>query len=106
MAGRVIGATAAGAPRIDWQAALKECLAAAFIAFVLFLPLVGMETVRAEGGIGLNFRFDWVAIGVAAVFVGRMLLIGLRNVRPETIGAVTAPMGRLSGLIGPYAQFL
>jgi branched-chain amino acid transport system permease protein len=106
MAGRVLGAPAAGAARIDWPAALKECLAAAFVALVLFLPLVGMQTVRAEGGIGLNFRFDWVAIGVAAVFVGRMLLVAARTVRPETIAAVSAPITRLPALVGPYTRFL
>ena len=103
MAGRVLGATAARTTAIDWPAALKECLAAAFVALVLFLPLVGMQTVRAEGGLGLNFRFGWVAIGVAAVFAGRLLLVALRTVRPETIGMVSAPLARLPALVGPYA---
>jgi branched-chain amino acid transport system permease protein len=106
MAGRILSATAAGSTGIDWLAALKECLAAAFVALVLFLPLVGMETVRAEGGVGLNFRFGWVAIGVAAVFAGRLLLVALRTVRPETVGVVTAPLARLPALFSPYAQFL
>jgi branched-chain amino acid transport system permease protein len=106
MAGRVLGAPATGAARIDWPAALKECLAAAFVALVLFLPLVGVETVRGERGIALNFRLDWVAIGVAAVFVGRLLLVAARSVRPETIAAVTAPITRLPALFGPYTQFL
>jgi branched-chain amino acid transport system permease protein len=106
MAGRVLGATTAATTGIDWPAALKECLAAALVALVLFLPLVGMRTVRVEGGAGLDFRFGWVAIGVAAVFAGRFLLVALRTVRPGTIGAVTAPIARLPALFGPYTQFL
>jgi branched-chain amino acid transport system permease protein len=106
MAGRVLGATTAGTTGIDWPAALKECLAAAFVALVLFLPLVGMRTVRVEGGASLDFRFGWVAIGVAAVFAGRLLLVALRTVRPETIGVVTAPIARIPGLFAPYTQFL
>ena len=52
MAGRVLTETAAPSERIDWPTALKECGLAAFVALILFLPLVGMETVRAEGGRG------------------------------------------------------
>jgi branched-chain amino acid transport system permease protein len=106
MAGRVLGAPATVTPRVDWLAALKECLAAAFVALVLFVPLVGMQTVSIEGGLGIHFRFGWVAIGVAAVFAGRLLLVGLRSVRPETIGAVTAPLVKIPALLGPYTQFL
>jgi branched-chain amino acid transport system permease protein len=105
MAGRVLSATAARPTAIDWPAALKECLAAAFVALVLFLPLVGMQAVRAEGGVGLNFRFGWVAIGVAAVFVGRLLLVAVRTVRPETIAKVSAPIARVPALFSPYAAF-
>jgi branched-chain amino acid transport system permease protein len=106
MAGRVISATAIRTAGIDWPAALKECLAAAFVALVLFLPLVGMHAVRGEGGLNLDFRFGWVAIGVAGVFAGRLLLVAVRGVRPETIGAVTAPLARIPALVGPYTQFL
>ena len=90
MAGRVLSDTAATSSRIDWPAALKETGLAAFVALVLFLPLVGMESIKVEGGVGLNFRFDWVLIGVALVAAGRLLLVGLRTVRPETIAVATA----------------
>jgi branched-chain amino acid transport system permease protein len=106
MAGRVLGATATATAGIDWPAALKECLAAAFVALVLFLPLVGMHATRSEGGLALNFRFGWVAIGVAAVFSGRLLLVAVRTVRPETIGAVAAPIAKIPALFTPYTQFL
>jgi branched-chain amino acid transport system permease protein len=106
LAGRVLSDTATLESRIDWPAALKETGLAAFVALVLFLPLVGMETIRVEGGTGLRFRFDWVLIGVALVAFGRLLLVGLRTVRPETIAAATAPVTRIPALLGPYARFL
>ena len=106
MAGRVLSATAGAPSRIDWLAALKETALAAFVALVLFLPLVGMQTVRVEGGTGLNFRFDWVLIGVALVAAGRLLLVGLRTVRPGSVAGITAPVTRIPALLGPYATFL
>jgi branched-chain amino acid transport system permease protein len=106
VAGRVLSDTAALPSRVDWPAALKESALAAFVALVLFVPLVGMQTVKIEGGIGLNFRFDWVLIGVALVAAGRLLMVGLRTVRPGTIAAVTAPVTRIPALLGPYATFL
>jgi branched-chain amino acid transport system permease protein len=106
VAGRVLTERAAPATRIDWPGALKETGLAAFVALVLFLPLVGMQTVRIEGGTGLNFRFDWVLIGVALVAAGRLLLVGLRTVRPGTLAAVAAPVTRIPALLGPYATFL
>ena len=71
VAGRVIAEPAAAGARIDWPTALKEAGLAAFVALVLFLPLIGVQTVRAEGGLGLNFRFGWVLLGVALVAAGR-----------------------------------
>ena len=106
MAGRVLTETAAPTSRIDWPAALKESGLAAFVALVLFLPLVGMQTIKIEGGVGLHFRFDWVLIGVALVAVGRLLLVGLRTVQPGTIASVTAPVTRIPALLAPYAGFL
>jgi branched-chain amino acid transport system permease protein len=106
VAGRVLSDTAVAPSRIDWPAALKETALAAFVALVLFLPLVGMETVRIGGGTGLNFRFDWVLIGVALVAAGRLLLVGLRTVRPGSVAAVVAPVARIPALLGPYATFL
>ena len=48
MAGRVLADTAAPAARIDWPAALKEAGLAAFVALILFLPLVGIAD-RSRG---------------------------------------------------------
>ncbi len=106
MAGRVLAETVAAPARIDWAAALKEAGLAALVAFVLFLPLVGMETVNVEGGLGLNFRFDWVLIGTALVFAGRLLLSGARIVPTSSLVALTAPLRQISGLVLPYGRYL
>ncbi|MGH6901329.1 MAG: high-affinity branched-chain amino acid ABC transporter permease LivM [Geminicoccaceae bacterium] len=106
MAGRVLTDSGPVPSRIDWPAALREAALAAFVALILFLPLVGMRAIRIEGGIGLQFRFGWVLIGVALVAAGRLLLVGLRTVRPETIAVATAPITRIPALLGPYAKFL
>jgi branched-chain amino acid transport system permease protein len=100
-----LSATAGAVARISWPAALKECGAAAFVALVLFIPLVGMQTTKMEGGLTLNYRFGWVAIGVGVVFLGRLLLIATRTIQPESIAAATAPFRALPALLGPYATY-
>jgi branched-chain amino acid transport system permease protein len=55
-------------------AALKDAALAAIVAFALALPLVGFETSDEGGVVSVHTRFDWVAIGVVAVFLGRLLL--------------------------------
>ncbi|MEM7022843.1 MAG: high-affinity branched-chain amino acid ABC transporter permease LivM, partial [Pseudomonadota bacterium] len=102
---RAISADTGGRASIDWPAALKECGLAAFVALVLFVPLVGMETVKVEGGLGLHFRFGWVLIGVAAVFAGRLLLVSARTIRPDTLTAVATPITSLPALFTPYVRF-
>jgi branched-chain amino acid transport system permease protein len=106
MAGRVLADRAAVPTRIDWPRALKESGLAAFVAFVLFLPLIGVQTVGAEGGLGLRYRLDWVLIGTAAVFLGRLALVGVRTVPSATIGALSAPLRHGSSLIAPYRRYL
>jgi branched-chain amino acid transport system permease protein len=63
---------------------LKDAALAAFVALVLALPLVGF-TVIDRGGEGMlvETRFGWVAIGVGAVFLARLLLAALRALMPR-----------------------
>jgi branched-chain amino acid transport system permease protein len=54
---------------------LKDALLAALVAALLALPLVGLQTYDIGGGaLGIRTHFDWVAIGAAAVFAGRLML--------------------------------
>ncbi len=55
-------------------AALKEAGLAAFVALMLAIPMVGFQTMDSGGVLVVRTRFDWVAIGVAAVFFGRLTL--------------------------------
>ncbi len=61
--------------------ALRDAGLAAFVAFILFLPLMGFRLVGAEGRLGLEYRPHWVVIGTAVVFVGHFLLSLLRSLR-------------------------
>ncbi len=58
----------------SWIGRVKEAALAGLVAFALALPLAGIETTGAETGPGFVTRFNWVAIAVAAVFCGKLLL--------------------------------
>ena len=60
--------------RFDMGAILRDAAIAAAVALALALPLIGVQTIEIDGAIGIRTRFDAVAIGVAAVFLGRLLL--------------------------------
>ncbi|MGH7033419.1 MAG: high-affinity branched-chain amino acid ABC transporter permease LivM [Stellaceae bacterium] len=52
--------------------AAKDAGLAAFIALVLAIPLIGFTTGEGGGRVIVITRFQWVAVAVAAVFVGRL----------------------------------
>ncbi len=89
---------AAGSARFDRAQALKEAGLAAFVAFMLFLPMMGFRLVGAEGRLGLEYRPQWVVIGVVTVFFGHLLVSFLRAVR----GLPARPRGR----VGPVARYV
>lgn len=59
--------------------ALREALMAAFVALMLAIPLIGFRLADTMQGLAIETRFDWVAWGVGAVFVGRLALGLLRG---------------------------
>ena len=87
-----------GTARFDWAEAFKEAGIAAFVALMLFLPLMGFRLVGAEGRLGLEYRPHWVAIGVVVVFIGHLLVSFLR-----AVGGVPA---KPSGRSGPIARYV
>jgi branched-chain amino acid transport system permease protein len=96
------GPASGGLPAI-----LKEAGLAAAAALALALPLVGLQTVDSFGSLIVVYRFDWVAIGVGAVFLGRLALIFLRGARASMArqelpgaDALRRAGQRLSGAIG------
>jgi branched-chain amino acid transport system permease protein len=54
--------------------ALRDAALVAFVALILAIPLVGFQAVDTGGPLGLKQRWDWVAAGVIAVFLGRLVL--------------------------------
>ncbi len=59
--------------------ALKEAALTAGVALALALPLIGLHVVDLSGTITVEPRWTWVAVSVAAVFLGRLALIGGRS---------------------------
>jgi branched-chain amino acid transport system permease protein len=105
VAGHILADAAAAPARVDWPAALKEAALAAFVALVLFVPLVGMQTISIEGGLGIRYRWEAVAFGVVVVVIGRLLLIMMWNVRGEALAAATRPFTRIPALLAPLATW-
>src|SRR5437868_2329225 len=82
-----------GAKRpVFWVPFLKDAVLAALVAVLLALPLVGVQTHDIGGGaLGIRTHFDWVAIGGAAVFAGRLamrVLQQLYRTRPKSGASV------------------
>ena len=59
----------------------KEAGLAAFVALMLALPMGGFKTTEATTGLSLAFRPLFVLVAVAFVFVGRIVLIVVRERR-------------------------
>ena len=53
-------------PPVFWAPLLKDAVVAGFVAMLLALPLVGLQTYDVGGGaLGIRTHFDWVAIAGA-----------------------------------------
>ena len=84
-------------------AALKDAAIGAAIALVLFAPIVGLRTETTTGGLLIISQWPTVAIMVAVVFVGRLILSLAVWQRPGGAGALTQALPDLSTLnIGRY----
>jgi len=85
-------------------AALRDAGFAALVMFGLMALIVGVKTVDAEGKLGAEFRFDWVLIFCAAVFLGRL---GVKLGIGGGVASVLAqPLGRLGSALTPYSQHI
>ena len=87
---------------------LKDAIIAALVAFALFGGLIGIRTTADVGGLGIEYRWGLLAVVVAVVFVGRLLLnvFVWRAESPLTrkLGAMVpkvSGMGRLGVVVGP-----
>jgi branched-chain amino acid transport system permease protein len=52
----------------------RDAAAAAAIALLLGIPMIGLTTVDQGGALRVQTRWPWLAVFVAAVFCGRLLL--------------------------------
>ncbi len=88
---------------MDFGKLAKDAALAAFVALILAIPLVGFNT-NQPSGTSIGTRFDWVAIAVGVVFVGRFalgLLPRRRHVeRPPVISLFVAKHQHILGWIG------
>jgi branched-chain amino acid transport system permease protein len=83
------------ARRLPWGRILGEAAAASAVALALALPLIGFRTVETNATLGIRTRFGWVALAVAAVFAGRLVLAIFRSLRlqPPTSPRPSPPPG-------------
>ena len=99
---------AGGKTQVDFGALLKESGLAALVALGLSIFIVGIRTVTIPGGLGLEYRWSWVAMAVVAVFAGRFLLAlrretrtpaarATRDARMERIGAAVQKGAKIAG---------
>ncbi len=65
---------------------LREAALTALVALILAVPIIGLRTVSAPGGLTIETRWWWVAIAVAGVFCGRVVLILIREWRRRSRG--------------------
>jgi branched-chain amino acid transport system permease protein len=90
---------------VSIPAALKEAGLTALVAFILALPMIGLHLGDIPGGVTIVPRWDVVAIGVGAVFLGRLALALYRQYAPEAIADAFAGVQRVAGrgpALGPY----
>ncbi|MGE0613304.1 MAG: DUF3382 domain-containing protein, partial [Hyphomicrobiales bacterium] len=99
---------AAAGESMKLAAALKDAAIAAAIAFALFSFIVGIRTIDAPGGLGLQGRPELLAIFVGVVFAGRLLLNlfwwgrpGRGDAMTKLFAPVTAPIAKFSGWLIP-----
>jgi branched-chain amino acid transport system permease protein len=94
-----------GLSRVQILRAVKDAGIAAFVAFVLALPLAGFR-LPDGGGAGLQFRPWWVVIAVVAVFIGRIsmnLWLALRGPQRQQTQTL---FDRLQDALTPHKQLV
>ncbi len=86
------------------SAAFRDAALSACVALGLFLPLVGIRTEAAVGGLALHYYWQRVAVLVAAVFVLRLALLawkGQSTTHAPPSRFALPDMGKLGVYLGP-----
>lgn len=103
------GKRAALEGNVDFQAIFKEAGLAALVAFGLAISIVGVRTITIPGGLGLEYRWEWVVFAVVGVFLGRFALAyrretrspGRRVEREEAMDRIGAQVQKVAKIAGP-----
>jgi branched-chain amino acid transport system permease protein len=103
MATEALPAAGERAP-LDVPRALRDAALAAFVALILFVPIIGLRLTKIEGGLTVTPRMGDVAILVAIAFVGRLAIGLLRQSVPAGTGVPGA--AALAGALGRIKPFL
>ena len=85
---------------------VREAALTALVALILAVPMVGLRTVSAPGGLGIETRWWWVAVGVTIVFFGRIVLILVREWRRRRSATQGSASGWAIGGISRYFGLL
>ncbi len=97
---------AIAAPRgVNLTSMLKESGLAGLVALALAVPLIGFQTVDRGGVLGINTRFDWVAIAAVVVFAGRFLM-ALRRTTRVRVREGPGAFARFNAAIHPYIPWV
>ena len=97
-------AASVSAPAARAAGRLRDAAAAALVALVLGIPLIGLTTEDQGGALAVVTRWPWLAQFVAACFCGRLVLrwaadrLATRKRRPPWPGPL-ALRGRRDGLL-------
>ncbi len=91
----------------DFLAALKEAGMAAGVALALSFTIIGMRTTGQQGGLGVEFRWNAVAIAVVLVFIGRFLLVLWRQrAKPLASADRDRMMDRVGAMVQHWSKYL
>ncbi len=89
-------------------ASLKDAAVGALVAFALFALLMGMRTNVDVGGLSIEYRWGAVAIAVAIVFGGRLLLNlfvwKADSPATATLGRLVPSQERLGAAVAPVLR--
>ena len=101
---------AAKSAKLDLPAALRDAFLASLVALALAAPILGLKTQSGSGqSLDLVQRWGAVAVAVALVFFGRLLLRlfwSYRDARPLQRQPAAGPMLSLQALLARQTRFV
>jgi branched-chain amino acid transport system permease protein len=90
---------------LDPAAIAKDTILTAIIALAIFGPIVGLKTIAIGNGLALQQRWGLVAVLVAIVAAGRMLLNIFVWSRPQQ-RAGSATSAKIATALEPLGKYL